>query len=60
VEKIIWKDRVKKKYYAEARRKGTSYIRTIKRKKANSIGYMLRRNFLLELVVAGKIEGKGR
>jgi len=26
VEKIIWTDRVKKKYYTEARRKGTSYI----------------------------------
>jgi hypothetical protein len=35
-------------------------LHTIKRKKANWIGYMLRRNFLLELVVEEKIEGTGR
>jgi hypothetical protein len=34
-------------------------LHTIKGKKTNWIGYTLRRNFLLKLVVEGKLEGMG-
>jgi hypothetical protein len=45
-----------KKRYKESRRRGTSN-ETIKRRKADWIGYILRRNCLLKDFVKGKIEG---
>ena len=55
---ISWTDRVKmKRYYLELRRTGTSYIRTIKRTKANWIDDNLCRNFLLKHVAKGNTEG---
>jgi hypothetical protein len=45
-----------KKYYTELRRRGL--IHTIKRRKANWIGHILRRNCLLKHVIEGKLEGR--
>jgi hypothetical protein len=44
------------KYYKEARRK--KHPTYNKRRKANWIGYTLRRNCLLKHIVEGKIKGK--
>jgi len=41
-------------------KKERNRLHTIKQKKADWSGYMLRRNCFLKLVVEGKIEGKGR
>ena len=55
MEKFSWTDRVrKKKYYTESRRRG---IHTIKRRKANWFGHILRRRCLLQHVIEGKLEG---
>ena len=37
-----------------------NFLRTIKRRKDNCIGHILRENCLLKLVIEGKIEGTGR
>jgi hypothetical protein len=42
------------KYYLESRRKNV--LRTVKRRKANWIGHMLRRNCLLKNFIKGKVE----
>jgi hypothetical protein len=55
---ISWTDCVKmKEYYTESRRRGISYIQQ-KRRKANWIGHILRRNCLLKHVIEGKLEGR--
>jgi hypothetical protein len=33
-------------------------LHTVKRRKANWIGHILRRNFLIEHVIEGKVEGR--
>jgi hypothetical protein len=43
-----------KKYYTESR----NILHTIKRRKANWIGHILRRNCLLKHVIEGKLEGR--
>jgi hypothetical protein len=35
-------------------------LHTLKRRKGNWIGHILRRNCLLKHVIEGKVEGKGR
>ena len=47
-----------KKYYFESRSKGISYMIRIRKRKVNWIGHILRRNFLLQRVMEGKIEGE--
>jgi hypothetical protein len=47
------------KYYTGSRRRLTSY-RQLKRKKADWIGHILRRNCLLKHVIEGKMEKKKR
>jgi hypothetical protein len=37
-----------------------NFVHTIKRRKANWIGHILRRNCLLKHVIEGKLEGKDR
>ena len=37
-----------------------NFIHTVKRRKANSIGHMLRRNCLINRVIEGKIYVRGR
>jgi hypothetical protein len=44
-----------KKYYIDSKRKETSYIQQ-KRRKANCIGHVFRRNWLLKHVIEGRIE----
>jgi hypothetical protein len=61
MEKIGWTDRVRIEVRVLHRvKKERSILRTTERKKANRIGYILRRNCLLKHVIKGKIEGKGR
>jgi len=50
VEMIVWK-----KYYMEFREKGVS-LHKIKIRKADCIGHILCRNFLLKHVTEGKIK----
>jgi hypothetical protein len=51
---ILWK---MKKYRTQSRRTGMSYIQR-KKRKANRVGYVLRRNCLLKHVIEGRIEGR--
>jgi hypothetical protein len=45
------------KYYTETKRRWISYyVHAIKRRKANWIGHILRRNCLLKYVIEGKLE----
>jgi hypothetical protein len=55
--KISWTDRVRNEVLHKV--KGNrNILQKIKRKKANWIGQILRRNLLLKHVIEGKIEGK--
>ena len=59
IEKISWNGRVgngkKKKCYGELRRRGIerNILYTMKGRKANWIGHIVRRNFLLKQVIEG-------
>jgi hypothetical protein len=44
-----------KMYYLESRSRG---IHEIRKRKANWIGHILRRNCILQLVIEGKIQGR--
>jgi hypothetical protein len=44
-----------KKYYVKEER---NILHTVKRRKANWIGHILRRNWILNDVIKGKVEGK--
>jgi hypothetical protein len=58
MEKIIWTDRVRmEKYYLLLRRIGISYVQK-KKRKANWISRILRKNCPLKHVIEGKIEGR--
>jgi hypothetical protein len=46
-----------KKYYLESRSRGTSYVHEIRKRKANWVGHILRRNCPLQRVIEGKIKG---
>jgi hypothetical protein len=63
MDKIIWIDSAKKEVLQKAKEEMSS-LHTIKRRKANLIGHIWRRNCLLIHVVEGKIEerteGMGR
>ena len=54
---ISWIDSVKKKYYIRVK-VGRNILHTVKRRKANWIGHILRRNCLLKHIIKGKIEGR--
>ena len=56
MEKISWTDRVRNEELHRDKEKG-NIIQTVKRRKANWIGHILRRNCLLKHVIEGKIEG---
>jgi hypothetical protein len=60
LEKIRWTDRVRNEEVLHTVEEERNIIRTIKRRKANLIGHILRRNCLLQYVIEGKIEGTGR
>jgi len=39
-------------------KKATNFLHIIKRKKTNSIGHILGRNYLLKHIIEGKIDGR--
>jgi len=57
MEKISWTDRVRNEEVLESRSRGTYILREINKRKANWIGYILRRNCLLQRVIEGKLKG---
>jgi hypothetical protein len=57
MEKISWTDRVRNEVLQRVKEERNS-LHTIKRRQANWIGHILRRNYLLKHVIEGKIEGK--
>jgi hypothetical protein len=58
MEKISWTDRVRNEEVLQKVKKERNIVHTIKRRKANWIGHILRRNCLLKHVIEGKLEGK--
>ena len=60
MEKISWTDHVRNEEVLQRVKEERNVLQTMKRKKANWIGHILRRNCLLKHVVEGKIRGKDR
>jgi hypothetical protein len=58
MEKISWTDRVRNEEVLHRVKGERNIIHTIKRRKANWIGHILRRNCLLKHVIEGKLEGR--
>jgi hypothetical protein len=58
MEKISWTDRVRNAEVLHTAKEERNILRTIKRRKANWIGHILRRNCLLKHVTEGKLEGR--
>jgi hypothetical protein len=56
-EKISWTDRVRKEVLHRVKEE-RNILHTIKRRDANWIGHILRRNCLLKHVIEGKLEGR--
>ena len=57
MEKISWVDRVRNEALHRVKKERNT-LRTIKRRKANWIRHILRRNYPLNHIIEGKIEGK--
>jgi hypothetical protein len=57
MEKIRWADRVRNEVLHRVKEE-RNILHTIKRRKANWIGHVLRRNCLLKHVIEGKLEGR--
>jgi replicative superfamily II helicase len=55
---ISWTDRVRNKEVLRRVKEERNILHTIKRRKANWIGHILRRNCLLKHVIEGKLEGR--
>ncbi|GFG31168.1 hypothetical protein Cfor_05154 [Coptotermes formosanus] len=58
MDKISWTDRVRNEKVLHRVKEDRNILHTIKRRKANWIGHILRRNSLLKHVIEGKIEGR--
>jgi hypothetical protein len=58
MEKISWTDRVRNVEVLHRVKEERNVVHTIKRRKANWIGHILRRNCLLKHVIEGKLEGR--
>jgi hypothetical protein len=58
MEKIIWTDRVRNEEVLHIVKEDRNIVHTIKRRKANWIDHILRRNCLLKHVIEGKLEGR--
>jgi hypothetical protein len=58
VDKMSWADRVRNEEELHRARGERNIIQTIKRKKANSIGHIFRRDCVLKHVIEGKYRGK--
>jgi hypothetical protein len=57
MEKVSWTDRVRNEEVLHSVKEERNILHTIKRRKANWIGHILRRNCLLKHVIEGKLEG---
>jgi hypothetical protein len=58
MEKISWTNRVRNEKVLHRVKEERNILHKIKRRKANWIGYILRRNCLLKHVTEGKLEGR--
>jgi hypothetical protein len=58
MEKISWTDRVRNEEVLLRVKEGRNILHALKRRKADWIGHIWRRNCLLKHVVQGKIEGR--
>jgi hypothetical protein len=58
MEKTSWTDHVGNEEELRRVKAERSILQTIKRRKANWIGHILRRNCLLKQIIVGKIEGR--
>jgi hypothetical protein len=58
MEKISWTDRVRNEEVLHRVKEEMNIVHTIKRRKANWIGHILRRKCLLKHVIEGKLEGR--
>jgi hypothetical protein len=58
MEKISWTDRVRNEEVLQTVKEERNIVHTIKRRKANWIGHILRRNCLLKHGMKGKLEGR--
>jgi hypothetical protein len=58
MENISWTDRVRNKEVLHRVKEERNILHTIKRRKANWIGHILRRNCLLKHMIEGKLEGR--
>jgi hypothetical protein len=58
MEKISWTDRVRNEEVLHRVKEEGNILRTIKRRKANWIGHILRRNCLLKHIIEGKLKGR--
>ena len=57
MEKIIWTDHVRNKEVLLRVKEQRNILHEIRKRKANWIGHILRRNCLLQRVIEGKIQG---
>jgi hypothetical protein len=57
MEKVSWTDRVRNGEVLHRVKEEGNIVHTIKRKKANWIGHILRRNCFLKHVIEGRIDG---
>jgi hypothetical protein len=57
MEKISWTDHVKNKEVLLRVKEQRNILHKISKQKANWIGHILRRNCLLQRVIAGRIKG---
>jgi hypothetical protein len=55
--KITWTDRVRNEVLLRVKEERNS-LHSVKRRKTNWIGHVLRRNCLLKQVIEGKVEGR--
>ena len=60
MEKISWTDRLKSEKVLQRSKKDRNILQTIKRKKANRICHILRRNCLLQAVIEEMIQATER
>ena len=55
---ISWTDRVRNEKVLHRAKEERNILHTVKRRKANWIGYIWRRNCLLKETIEGKLEGR--
>jgi len=60
MKKISWNDHVRNEEVLLRVKEQRNILHEIRKRKANWIGYILRRNCLLQRVIEGKIKGEDR